>query len=327
MSSLQYTSELLDDLLFRAGELTADGASDFEAEALRLLNRAYRSVCNGGSDLDPSVREDWWFLRKSTPGVLTLLPSITAGTASVTNNSTSVTLSSAPAVDCDNYFFQVTDGTSADVFRISAHTAASTSLTLDAVYTGTTGSGKSYRLWKGEYDLAGDVIRLVGPIRTFRPTHLSLRNYEIRGMDLWDMEREYPLAIAEAGLPDRFAFVGETRVRFNRTGGTAATDLIRVEYDYIYRPAELTNSPSQEPVLPLERRSILVDYALALLLDSKDDDRATGVLEFARRGLLSMQLDNRHRMSMQNPNAGRVLTRPANSRTHPVRTASGLIIG
>ena len=325
MSSLQYTSELLDAVLFSAGEITTDGSSDFESHALRMLNRAYRAVCNGGSDLDPSVREDWWFLHKTPPGVLTLLPAVSAGTATVTHNSTSVTLSTGPALDMDGYFFQVL--THSDVFRVSAHTAGGTAVTLDSVYTGPSGSGLAYRLVKLEYDLASDVIRLHKPMRCYRPTGYTLDNYEIRGMDLSDMERDYPVAVVEAGTPDRFAPVGETKVRFNRYGGTASTDLIRVEYDYIYRPAELTNSGSQEPVLPLERRTILVDYALSLLMDDKDDDRSTGRLELARRGLLSMQLDNRHRMAFQNPNAGRVIPRGATTRTRPVRTSSGLIIG
>lgn len=323
---IRYTSELLDNVLFRAGELIGNGASDFEPIALDYLNRAYMTVCNGGSDLDPSVREDWWFLRKTPSGVLNLEPLISTGTVACTVGSASITFSNAPSLSTANWFFQTTDHP--DVFRIATHSGASTSATLDSIYTGTTGTTKPFRLFKLDYNLAADFLRLTAPMRVYRPAFGTLRRYQIFGRDVTDMEEEYPLAVIEAGVPEYFAQIGETTVRFNRAGSTSTNGYIRVEYDYIYRPASLTNSTVEEPVLPLERRSILVDYALALLLDTKDDSRSASILEFARRGLLSMQLENRHRLTEQNPNAGRVLPRGSHTLTrYPLRTASGLIIG
>lgn len=325
MANFQYTSDLKADALFRAGEPT-DGSSDWDARVLEYLNRAYRILRDGGSELDPMVREDWWWLRKSPPGVLTLQPTITTGSVTTTNNSTSITFSSAPAASVANYFFKI--DSDSDVFRVATHTAASTAATLDSVYTGSTGAGKAFHLLKLEYDLASDVLRLIAPMRVYRPTPLGLRDYKIHGISLNELEEDYPLPLIEPGIPDLFAHVGETKVRFNRYGGLTSTELIRVEYDYLYKPADLANTALEEPVVPLDRRQILADIALVFLFADKDDSRATAMLTIAQRGLYAMAAENRHKHATQSDHTGKIRPRcPRIVRRGPLRTSSGLIIG
>jgi hypothetical protein len=273
------------------------------------------------------VREDWWWLRKSPPGVLTLVAQTTTGTVNVANNSTSLTFSSAPAASVAGYFFRVTGD--ADVFRVSAHTGGQTGATLDSVYTGTTNTAATYTLMKLEYELASDLIRVVAPMRIFRSTPAGLRTYKIHGIDLNKLEEGYPLALIETGIPDYFAHVTETKVRFNRAGGLSATELVRIEYDYLYRPAVLTGpGTSEEPVIPWDRRHVLADTALALLFSDKNDARASDMMALAQRGLQAMALDNKFRMADQSDFAAHIRTRhPGPSRRGPLRTQSGLIIG
>src|ERR1051326_3104120 len=108
MANYTTSADLIDSMLDDAGELT-DGTSDFESMALRHLNRAYQAICMGGQEIDPGINEDWVWLRKDPPGVLTLKPAITDGTVSVTNNNTAVTFSVAPSASVAGYFLQ-TDG-------------------------------------------------------------------------------------------------------------------------------------------------------------------------------------------------------------------------
>ena len=61
MSNLQFSADILDDMLFRAGEPT-DGTSEYESKALESLNRAYQALWMGGAELDTTINEDWWWL-------------------------------------------------------------------------------------------------------------------------------------------------------------------------------------------------------------------------------------------------------------------------
>lgn len=308
-------------MLFRASEAT-DGTSDFATQALQYLNRAYHLLCQGGSALDPSVREDWWWLRAPSPGVLTLEPQ-TTNTATATTGSTSVTLGAAPAASVAGYIFFV-DG-HPDMFRVATHTGGSPSLTLDGGYTGVDVVGAACTLRKVAYPLASDVLRPIAPMRVYRHTGLQLRDYKIDGVDLNTMDEYYPLPWLEAGIPDLFAPIGEFTVRFNRYGLSTP---VRIEYEYLKRPAALANTLNEEPLVPLERRSMLSDFATGLLMVDKDDTRATGILEFARRNLLSMALENRNRWSRMSDHMLRIHPRDHNRQRYgPIRTEAGLIIG
>lgn len=321
MTTLQYTSDLMNDVLFRAGEPT-DGSSDFNTQALEYLNRAYRALWSGGGELDKNINEPWLWLRKDPPGTLILNPIVDTGSVTVTNNSTTITFSSPPSASMANRFFKV--DTHPDVFRISAHTASSATATLDTVYTGASGSGLTFRVFQLEYTLANDVLQIVSPMRAY-----ANNQFDIDGTDLKNMDHEYPLNIAETGCPSQFAQVTDTKVRFNKAGGATATELIRVEYDYTYKPADLANTANEEPVVPLKYRQVLADYALFMLWTIKNDSRAEALGLQAKAGLQAMVNDNRGRLTEISFSYGKIIPRPGNkTRLQKVlRTTSGIIIG
>ena len=321
MANLTYTGDVIDDVLFRAGE-PVDGTSDFNAAVLEYVNRAYRAIWMGGGEFVEDMNEPWLWLKKDPPAVLTIMPYIETGTIAVTNNSTSATLSAAQALDLDGYFLKV-DG-HPDVFRVSAHTAAGTAVTLDGVYTGEDETAATYRLMKLEYALAADILRLIGPLRV-----QSDNESEIQGIDLSALDRDYPLLNLEAGTPDRFALVTETKVRFNKCGGTSSTDLRRVEYDYLYKPSDLTDSGAEVPVVPREHLSVLSDIALFYLFQAKSDLRMEVIGVQARAGLKAMQKDNRARLAQIGRHLGHLTPRPGriSQYNRVLRTTSGVIIG
>lgn len=321
MANLKFTSEILDDIQFRAGEPTTSD-SDFYDQALKQLNRAYRIIWMGGGELVPEMNEPWLWLKKDPPGTVILQPVYTTGTVSVTNNDTSVTFSGVINTDLDGWFLKINDHP--DVFRIASHTSGSASATLDSVYTGPTDTAESFTLMKLEYELASDFLRVIAPMRV-----QAEGRSEIDGIDLSSLDFNYPLTYVAAGVPEAFSLVTESKVRFSHAGGTDSTQLIRVEYDYLRRPDDLTDSGSEEPAIPLHYRHILSDVGLYLLFEDKGDLRAEAVGLQARAGLKAMAADNRARLQQMSRTFGKIITRPGRtSRFQRVlRTASGLIVG
>lgn len=325
---LKFTSEIVDDVLFRAGEPT-DGTSDFDSAALDYVNRAYRAIWVGGGEFVEGMNEPWLWLKKDPPGTLRLSPAYTTGSVTVTANSTSITFSAAPADSQAGRFFKV--DTFADVFRIVSHTGGAAGATLDAAYTGPSGSGLAFRSMPLEYNLASDVLRLVSPMRIYAD-NLN----EIEGCDLGALERDFPLSRLSIGAPDRFAMVTEasatgglSKIRVNRLLSLDSTVFARVEYDYLQKPADLTNNPTEEPLVPLEFRQVLADCALYMMYSAKSDARADSVGARARAGLRAMLTYNRTKVAQTGRSTGRIITRPlSNSRfDRALRSTSGFILG
>jgi hypothetical protein len=266
--------------LARAGETTS-GNSKYEAAALIFLNRAYRSLADGGLEFDKSKVRDWWWLY--TEANLILQPMITTGTVAVTQNSANITFSSGPAPDVDGYLFKVTGF--ADAFRISTHTAGATAAVLDSVYTGDTNATATYTLMKTDYNLAADFARLISPMKAYQDNGEDGRIYSIAQRDF---DSDYPANRITQGVPNRFTFMDADTVRFN-AGGDYDGDYIRVDYDYIKTVTALTDSGSEEPLVPLRYRHVLADLGLYFLLLEKEDPKLQAILAQAKAGLQAMK--------------------------------------
>jgi len=313
MSSLQYTSELVAEALEIAGELTSTQSSWY-TRVLGFFNRLYRGLATGGMELNPAIKENWLWLKKS--GSFVLEPYIETGTVNVTSGSTALIFSSAPTKDVTGWFLKVEGHP--DVFKIQTHTASSVNATLDVAYTGDTNTLASYEIYKLDYTLPSDTIRLFTPMQAFQ------RNtYEIHGIGLEEYNRSFSVVNLTSGVPDRFTQIDETTVRFNKKGLTSS---VRVNYNYIYLPSDLLNTTNEEPVVPLRYRNIFSEFAGAMILFEKNDQRAEIHLGIARAILQSMANDNRKLFDSSNNMYGRILQRGTNSRKI-LRTDSGLIIG
>ncbi len=316
MANLQYSSELLDEVLFRSGEPT-DGTSDFEASALRLLNRAYKGIWSGGAELDPNVHETWWWLRSTAEGTITVLPRQT-GTATVNNNSTTVTLAAAQTPTIQNYRIKFAD--IADVFLVPTHTAGGTAVVLDSVYTDATGS-KTWEAFLTDYALPSDLLSLTGPLRIARDGV-----DEIKLLGESEFQRLYPMRNLDWGTPTAFCFVAERTIRFNKAGRQNDDEYVRVDFSYTDTPSDLTDSGTQEPVVPLQYRYILSDWATAMLFADKDDDRAAYFFQSARGGIAAMAKEHRRRLGRSGRDFGRIATRYNPVLRNELRTASGIVL-
>lgn len=319
MANLQFSSEILDHALFRSYEKT-DGTSDFQDQALIYLNQSYRSLYMGGTEFDQNSNEIWWWLKAT--GNLILLSSIKTGTVSVAQNNADVTFSGTITPDVsDGWYLKITDH--ADVFQVSTHGGASVSATLDSVYTGSTDTAAQFRLMKLEYDLDSTVLKPIDKMRSYQDSR-----YEVEGISENRFDDVYPLNLTDSGVPDKFTMMGETRVRFNAYGSDVADELIRLDYDYVARPSDLTDSSSEEPLLPRQYRHILSSMAAYYLTLDKEDDKATLLFTEAARGIMAMRKENRSRWAMMGQ-VGQIYPRPElrDRYRRTKRTESGLILG
>jgi len=237
MANYTTSADIIDDALFRAGEPT-DDTSDFQAAAVRYLNRVYQAIWDGGGELVPEINENWHWLKKDDIGVLTMQPSIKTGTVSVTNGSASITFSDAPAPAIDTsmqeWFFKVDNHP--DVFEISSNDLA-TAQTLESVYTGPTDGTATYRMWKAIYPLASDVVKITAPMQGF-----DNPKRQIAESDLELMNFNWPKNTYRVGQPYNFAMMNSTqKIMFSHHGGSSSTDLIKIEYPYIASPADLAD--------------------------------------------------------------------------------------
>jgi hypothetical protein len=296
VANLTTNQDIVNNALFNAGE-PQNSNSDFFAQALIYLNRGYRAICSGGAELSPDLNEDWYWLRKATPGILTLQPA-TAPTAAVTLNSQAVTLSATVSPSLVGQFFNI-PGDGGDYYIISAHTSGTAAVTLDSPYTGSTNAAATARIAPLEYQLASDVEKVLGPMRVQRS------GTEINGVDLGELSRRFPLNTVGRGTPELYAMVGEQRVRFSHYPGDTSADLLRVEYDYKIRPPDLAYD-TNEPLIPKEYRRVLSDYVTTFILLDKEDAKKDVYAQMVSGGLLGMAKNNRRNQEGQGRRFGQI---------------------
>lgn len=100
------------------------------------------------------MAEAWDWAEAKKPIVLTLKPSV-SGTVTLTQGALAATFTSAPSDSLEKYLLTL-DGYE-DMYRIAAHTAASTSASLDSQFILPSGS-YNYTAYKIEYTLTDDVL-------------------------------------------------------------------------------------------------------------------------------------------------------------------------
>lgn len=314
MSVLSDTQSLVDDALFRAGEVP--GASEWDAKALEYINREYRALCSGACEFLPEYISDWWWMRDR--GVLTLLPTYEVGSVSVTQNSTSIVFTPAPTIDLTGRRFKIDNH--GDQFQIATHSTGITVATLDSPFTGDTNVAAGFRALKVEYALDSSVQALLSPVASFA------ENPQIMGLTPERMDNLFPLGSCQAGVPQAFCLENEQLIRFSHGGRTDGRSM-RMEYNF--RPAVSDLLYTSTPLVPLQYRHILADMTLVYLMFDKNDDRATAIGTSVRSTLGAMAKENSRRMIKMDQNSGKILPRASNTRrfANALRTESGLIIG
>ena len=326
MAVFTSAQDCLNAALTWAGELpnvatlpTDSPSSEFRTVGMDYLNRAYLAIVSGSNEFDVDLNESWLWARPSNPGVITLQPQITTG-VTITQQSTTGTFGSIPTDPVGNNISVVgcyvkVDG-QADYMIVTAHTAGTTSFTIDEPWTGTTTNGTSSIIYFLDYPTVSNIIRLIAPMRIYRyqgnPSIVGAQSGgELLGSDYAAMLREYPLHAIATYIPNRFAVknfdttTNTYTIRMNaQTPGQA-----RVEYDYIPYPTLLTDSSSSIPIVPLTHRVCLAYCTAYFILMDKFDERAQQYLQLLQASLKSMKRADETQRQAINPFRARLVPR------------------
>lgn len=325
MANLTTTADIKTAVLQHAGELT-DGTSPYDALVVTYINRIYGELVCGGSTFVPELSEPWPWARAASPGILALVPAYETGSLTLTNASTSGTFSDAPAASLGSFagrFVQMQSR--ADVYRISAHTAGSASITLDQAYQDATVTS-AFTAAKLDYTLTSGIARLVEPFRVFQQqTAEGNQAGKIASMSSDELHRAFPLYRLENGVPTYFAIVSESSsgvytVRFNKV----PTANVRVEYEYVPYPTDLTSSPDTTPIVPREHRVTLVYGATYWLMVDKLDSRADAYFRLTQQKIQGMLLNRRREYDDSSDSFGKLVPRQDAFRGISLTSTSGM---
>lgn len=222
------------------------------ARIKRDINTVYADVIG---------RKNWWWNRSLT--TLQTSAKITTGTVSVTEGSTTLTFSSAPAASVTGWRIKL--GSKNEVFTISSHSGGSTSATLNVAWNYDNASGQTYTLYKDFISLPTDCKE------TFLVEH-QLYAGAMDATDLMKFRRIVAQAPTREGPPivyttDDFDSSDQRKLRF---WPAVNPNPVNLNVDYIMNFTAL-DLDGDEPIIPLSDRNVLFYGAVWLAKDRTTD--------------------------------------------------------
>jgi len=122
-----------------------------QTRVLDILNEVYRDIL---------AKYTWFWLVKRQ--VFNTTAKVTTGTIDLTGGSTTAILSAPPSEDLTGRKLLVpSNSEDAATYRIASASTASSAITLDAAYTGSSAASQSYGVYQDEYSLATDCGRVL----------------------------------------------------------------------------------------------------------------------------------------------------------------------
>lgn len=179
------------------------------------------------------------------------------------------------------YFIQTSE--SKDWYKISSHTAASTSATLETAYTRTGGAGLSYTLRQVYYSLPSAVDRVIDVRQMVTPTRLG-------GM----LTRRFDLVVPDmtsTGPPQTYYLFGQDSSKNWQVAFYPIPDQrLLIEFRYYKKLSDLS-ADADISYIPVKWHEVLVQGALMKAAIFTGD---TGILNDAKsnfRDMLSMMME------------------------------------
>lgn len=278
--AFETTTQLVQEVEFMMGEPT-DGTSAQRTRILNRLDDAHKEIVSGGGILnignrgnverDPVVFP--WAKSKTRLVVNTEAP-ITTGTVSINKSSTALTFTSGPAASVADYFIRIAN--QPEVYRISAHTAASTSATLDGGFIGDNITGAEYEVFRLFYTF-GTGNGLLLPLS---PLLLS-GFWRVNITSEKSLEAAFPLHLVQKDLPQLATVVKQDATTITIRLSHYTNDIERMELEFVPIPSTL-DLVSSDPVIPKHRRKILSHLTAYYMLRDNDDTRAQSHLSDAK---------------------------------------------
>src|SRR5215510_4954274 len=340
--------QLKEDVIFRAGESSFTGVSQWSTKIIDYLNRAYTELGTGASSFLPEYVEDWWWRRVD----VAFLIEPVYNTGSVTISSGNVISFSTPPLNASYLGGRIRifeEGAPPATYVINLHNLGDVNAQLDTNYMGTSGVPYQFQLMQTLYDIPEYVEPNAGANKTILETINSPMichgvQDRVLGVAPERMDELFPVDRLMPGMPQMFALYEQTaktsigpltasqyskgRVRFSHAGRVDGKKL-RLEASGRAKLTKLADDPSSIPLVPEEWRHVLADMALTYVFLDKNDDRANAAALGERTTLAAMLKENRRKATKINARMGHISPRQDKLMIAkgPLRTESGLIIG
>jgi len=291
------------------------GSSSQRDDIVDHLDRAHKIVLAGGGILNwtetakgPRRKRDevdFLWAREQNPLIVnTVVPWESGFTASVTNNSTTITLNTDPTSGVDLSDYHIRIGEDGEVYRITSNSTVT--LTIDAAYVGDTNATATAKIFKLIYSFgSSNILKYLGPIRLSSSSNSSSRD-RINLVDRNEMLDQSPMSQIRRSFPSVAGILkynaGTLTVQLN----DYTENLERMVLDYIAIPSTLDTS-TINPIIPAEYRLCIAYLAAYFMLQRNDDDRAKTVLGIARDIFDELVDFNKELLSSGDTNHGRIV--------------------
>lgn len=226
---------------------------------------------------DITSRQNWPFMLAHE--IIQTATDITTGTIAVASGSTALTFTSGPAVSAAEYFIKF--GQETIWYKISAHTAASTSATLSTAYGGASNlTASTYTLRKLFYGTSTPLDSILDIKRT--ASGLFLESANARESDVflslyWDAGEIYKYI---SSIPDS---MGGVRISFIYCPSSVENLQVRG----IKKLSDMS-ADADTSIIPARWHSTILDLASFYGFSSLDDNRATTFYQKADAGIQFM---------------------------------------
>lgn len=271
MANNYSTSDIVKDVLVNCGE-RFDGTSPYQQLALKFVNNVYKNLLSGANEFAPEIGDAWTWAR--TTNSIVLPGYYNTGSVNMTLNSPAGTFTNPPTISLAGYHLKCT--TPIDTwYIIKTHTANSANFTVDCPWVDATGT-YGFTAPKLIFDLGPGILRLVEPFRIYSDRVLEYlensndmsRIYSLSVLNFW---KKYPLRQIQNDIPSVFMTLTRSESSWHVQFNKYVTNQIKIDYDSIAIPAELTFTTDSIPLVPFEYRDILSTGASFYLSDTKNN--------------------------------------------------------
>ena len=291
MANNYSTRDILKGVLVNCGE-RFDGTSPYNQLALKYINNVYKNLLSGANEFAPELGDAWSWARQTSS--LVLPGYYNTGSVNMVLNSNAGTFTNPPSISLQGYHLKCT--TPIDTwYIITQHTASSSSFTIDCPWVDASGA-YAFVAPKLIYDLGAGILRLVEPFRIYSDRVLEYnensndmsRIYALSILDFW---KKYPLRQIVNDIPSVFMTLTRSesswKVQFNKY----VTNQIKIDYDWIAIPSELTDASDSIPLVPFEYRDLLETGAAFYLSQTQNNDaRADRFFKLTQAKIQAMHL-------------------------------------
>lgn len=270
------TGQDLANAILKSGGQNQATTDDYYLDVQMALMQEYKSILAYGQ---------WYWAKKPLPGIITTTARQLVTVSSISGNQVTLSATVTPSVQYQKFYINANQA----YYRITAHTAGTAVLTLDATYVETTRAGQA-TLYQDEYNLASDCLV---PWTPFRIRGQWERDVEVvsekEGRARYGWSTTTAISVPEVAWVVRTDPAGGQNVRVQIAPWP--TDAMNLEYDYTVNPADLTfdgNSTTDVPLIPQPYRWVLYQRALSQLFATKNDDLSERAWLRAQQGLDEM---------------------------------------